>query len=218
MYYSKIIGLMATSAMIMLCSNTAEARPISYPGGWTILETKDGDSTTLATTYTVTKDYALGYKGEYFEDEQWQMHTATFDYIISKINMEGSQANFYLKNGLGFAHSDFEKFDDKNELAAYTGFSADWEDRRFMVKYENRATYAGDIDKSFMQKTMFGVAPYIGDYGDLHTWIMLDVMHMPDMEDKVSFTPYLRFFKDTNMFEVGVSDSGNLMLNSVIRF
>jgi hypothetical protein len=207
-----ICGVSSVSA------SSAMARPISYPGGWTILQTKDGESFSLGTTYTVTKDYALGYKGEYFEDEQWQMHTATFDYILKKINMPASQANFYLKNGIGFAHSDYHHFDNKNELAAYTGLSADWEDRRYMVKYENKATYAGDIDKSFMQKTMFGVAPYIGDYGDLHTWIMLDLMHMPDMEDKYVATPYLRFFKDTNMLEVGVSNQGDLMLNSVIRF
>lgn len=213
-----VLSCTVFSAKGLIGADIASARPISYPGGWTILQTKDGDSASLGATYTVTKDYSLGYKAEYFDDKEWALHTATLDYLLLKKNLPGSQANLYLKNGVGIAHSDYERYDNKNELAGYTGLAADWEDRRYMIKYENRAYYAGDIAKQFRQNVMAGIAPYIGGYGDLHTWLMMDFAHTPGMENNYTITPNVMFFKGDTLFEVGVSNHMDLMLNTVFRF
>jgi hypothetical protein len=205
-------------ACITAFSDHAFARPISYPEGWSILQTHDGDSTSLGATYTVTKDYALGYRGEYFHDKKWQLHTATFDYLALKKNMPSSQANLYVRSGIGFAHSDHEHFDNKNEPAGYIGLSADWEDRRYLIKYENRAYYAGDIDKSYKQTVRAGITPYIGEYGDVHTWILLDATHTPGAKNNYTITPTLMFFISDLLLEVGYSNHNDLMLNTVFRF
>jgi hypothetical protein len=80
------------------------------------------------------------------------------------------------------------------------------------------ATYAGDINKSFEQSVMLGIAPYIGDYGDLHTWLMLHVEHKPAEQDNFTVTPMVRFFKGTNLVEVGISENGEAALNFIHRF
>ena len=63
-----------------------------------------------------------------------------------------------------------------------------------------------------------GVAPYIGDYGDTHTWLMLQVDHNPSQDDDITFTPLIRVFKGEYLAEAGVSDQGDVLFNWVIRY
>ncbi len=138
--------------------------------------------------------------------------------LLKRWNKPDSQANLYLKSGVGAAYSDHGAFDHETEPAFYTGLAADWEDRRFFTSYENRFTEAGDIDDFFMQSARVGVAPYIGEYGDIHTWLMLQVDHQPEAEDKVTVTPLVRFFKGVHLVEAGMNNNGELLFNYVIRY
>jgi hypothetical protein len=208
--------------IIMLCamaaSFSANARPVSYPGGWTLMETHMNDATSLNVHYTANKDNSVGYLAEYKKDKDWLFNGVSWNRILIRENMPGSQFNFYLKSAAGVAYSNYGAFEDKTEPEAHSGIAADWENRRYFTMYENKATYAGDIDKSFEQSVMLGVAPYIGDYGDLHTWAMLHIEHRPKEDDKFTVTPMLRFFKGTNLVEVGVSENSELTFNYIHRF
>ena len=95
--------------------------------------------------------------------------------LIKRWNKPDSQANFYLKSGLGNAYSDKGRFDSKNGIAGFAGISTDWEDQRYFIQYANRYTYAAEIDKFYTQSLHFGITPYIGDYGDIHTWLMMKI-------------------------------------------
>ena len=75
-----------------------------------------------------------------------------------------------------------------------------------------------DIDRFFLQSARLGIAPYIGDYGDLHTWLMVELWHIPDNDDQFTLTPLVRFFKDVHLVEVGISTDGDLLFNWIIRF
>lgn len=209
-----VILFIATIAI----SGNASARPVSYPGGWTIMQMNDTNSNNLHLHYSPTAKYSIGYKGEYHRAGEWQFHGLQLNYLAKRINKKGSQANFYLKSTAGLAYSYFEAFDNDTELAGSIGVATDWETRRYFTSYENRLTYAGDIEKSFEQKARVGIAPYIGNYGDLHTWLMFEVDHNPKREDELVYTPMVRFFKDVYMFEVGVSSNEDVMFNIIIRF
>ena len=104
------------------------------------------------------------------------------------------------------------------DSAVFTGLAADWEDRRYFVSYENRYTEAGDVDDFYMQSARIGVAPYIGEYGDLHTWLMLQVEHRPEADEAVTVTPIVRLFKDVHLVEAGMNNQGSLLFNYVIRY
>lgn len=205
-------------AMLLGISSPALARPVSYPGGWTVMQMNDSDMHSLHVHYSPTADYSVGYKAEYWRKDDSQFHGLQVNYLVKRWNELASQANIYLKSGAGVAYSDYESFDGKAEPAAFTGIAMDWEDRRFFTMYENRATYAGDIDKSFMQKARVGIAPYIGDYGDLHTWLMVEVSHDPSRDDETVVTPLVRFFKGPYLTELGVSHTGDALFNFVARF
>ena len=63
-----------------------------------------------------------------------------------------------------------------------------------------------------------GWTPYKGDYGDLHTWLMFQVDHMPEADNNLTVTPLVRFFKNVHLLEVGVNNRGKLLFNYVFRY
>lgn len=213
-FFLMIICLTATIA----AGGKAWARPVSYPGGWTVMQMNDGDMSGLHLHYSPSINYSVGYKGEYWHDGDWQFHGAQLNILAKRWNMPQSQANFYIKNAVGIAHSDKAQFDNQVNIAGFSGVAVDWENRRFFTSYENRANFTGGIDDSYMQKIRLGVAPYIGDYGDLHTWAMVEVRHSPESKDPVTVTPLVRFFKGDYLAEIGVSSEKKALFNLVKRF
>ena len=217
--YSSAFAITALTIILMLVSSSAFARPVSYPDGWTVMQKNNPDVNSLHVHYSPTAKYSVGYKAEYWREEEWQGHYVKLNYLGKRWNMPKSQANFYVKSGLGVAYSDFDQFDSQTEPAAFTGIALDWEDRRYFTAYENRVTYAGDIAEEFRQSAKVGIAPYIGDYGDLHTWLMFHVEHTPKEEgDEITYMPMVRFFKDVYLVELGITDDGEGMANFIVRF
>lgn len=196
-----------------LGATTAQARPVSYPGGTTAMFMNDGDVNSMHLHYSPTARYSLGYKGEYWRKGEYSIHALQMNNLLKRWNNPDSQANLYLKSGIGVAVDDNE-----TQEAAFTGIAADWEDRRYFVSYENRYTHAGDIDDFYTQTARIGIAPYIGEYGDVHTWAMLQVDHKPEGDDPVTVTPLVRVFKDTHLLEAGISNQGDVLFNWVMRF
>jgi len=206
-------------AIFLVISTPTFARPVSYPGGWTAMQMNDGTSNSVHIHYSPTAKYSIGYKGEYFRENNWQLQAAQLNYLAKRWNRPQSQANVYIKSAIGAAVSNKGNFNNHWQEAGFTGFAADWETRRFYTSYENRLVYAGDIDKFFSQKARIGVAPYIGDYGDIHSWIMVELNHNPESRgDKTTVTPLLRMFKDVYLFEAGYSSDHKILFNAVVRF
>lgn len=203
---------------LIIWPNISEARPVSYPGGTTLMFMNSGDVNSLHLHYSPSAKYSIGYKAEYWRDGEYTIQALQLNNLLKRWNNRGSQANFYLKSGVGIGHSDKGSFDNETDFAGYTGIAADWEDRRYFISYENRYTEAGDIDNFYMHSARVGITPYIGDYGDLHTWLMLEAEHQPEAKDKYKIMPMVRFFKDVHLAEFGFSNQGDVMLNYIIRF
>ncbi|MDG1286825.1 MAG: hypothetical protein P8P30_04590 [Rickettsiales bacterium] len=213
-----LLRMTLLSLLFIAHFNAAYARPVSYPGGVTVMQMNNGDRNSLHLHYSPTAKYSIGYKAEYWRDTQWQFHGAQLNYLVKRWNAPQEQANFYIKSGAGIAYSDFDSFDSKIQAAGFTGLALDWETRRYFAAYENRGTYAGDIDSFFTQKARLGIAPYIGNYGDLHTWLMLELEHQPEAAHHYTVTPLIRLFKGETMIEAGMSNQGEVTLNGILRF
>ncbi len=189
------------------------ARPVSYPDGWTYMQMNDADAHSLHVHYSPTAKYSVGYKGEYWRKDDWQFHGLQLNYLAKRWNQKASQANIYVKTAAGLSIDS----DGNTAPAAYTGIAADWESRRFFTSYANRITTSGE-ESFFMQKARVGIAPYIGDYGDLHTWLMFQVDHQPEQQNHFRYTPMVRLFKGPTLAEFGISTDGDVLANLVIRF
>jgi hypothetical protein len=200
--------------LLLLSSATAtEARPVSYPGGWTMMLMNDKDTNSSHIHYSPSAKYSVGWKHEYMRDSKANADYIQLNNLLKRWNKPYEQANFYLKSGAGFAYDDGEF-----EPAAFTGIALDWETRRYFTSYENHLLYAGDIEKHIKHKARVGIAPYIGDYGDLHTWLMLQTDYDAGAEDSFSVTPLVRFFKDTSLVEAGYNFDEGIMVNFIQRF
>ena len=82
----------------------------------------------------------------------------------------------------------------------------------------NIKMFSLNIDDFFQQSARVGWAPYEGDYGDLHTWLMVQVDHIPEADDTITVTPLIRLFKNVHLFEAGINNQGDFKLNYILRY
>ena len=188
---------------------------VSYPGGWTVMQNNNGDFSSLHVHLSPTARDSFGLYTERNWGEDVQFTGLQYNRLLKRWNGPGSQANTYLKLGAGQA----DPFGDAGpELAGFAEFAADWETRRWFTSYSGRAIDWGD-DASVRHAARVGVAPYIGDYGDLHTWLMLQVENHPDADEAITTTPLVRFFYDVQLVEIGYTiETEEILFNWIVRF
>lgn len=196
-------------------SGPAGARPISYPGGWTVMQTNTGDFSSVHAHFSPTFQDSIGLYSERNWGEDWHFTGIQYNRLVKRWNETGSQSNLYLKGGLGQA----DPFGpDSAEAAGFIGVAADWETRRWFTSYEVRA-YTLGFDRTVRQAARVGVAPYIGDFGDLHTWLMLEMEALPESEAPTTLTPLIRFFYGVQLIELGYTpETEEYLLNWIVRF
>lgn len=199
--------------LISLVGASAQARPISYPGGWTVMLMNDKDINSTHIHYTLNPKNSVGWRHEYLRDDSIHVDTVQHNFLLKRWNAPASQANIYIKSGVGMAYGG-----DETAPAAYTGLAIDWEDRRYFTSYENRFFTASDLESFVTHKARLGIAPYIGGYGDLHTWLMVEAEHEPGADDDFSLTPLVRFFKGAHLIEAGYNTDNAVLLNYIKRF
>ena len=207
-----------TILFTFFCFNITKARPVSYPGGLTLMLMNSGMKNSLHTHYSSTAKTSLGYKIEYWRGDEFTLNMIQMNNLIKRWNKPESQANFYLKSAIGAALSDKADFESKKNFAGFIGISTDWENQRYFLQYANRYTKAFEIKDFYTQFIHLGIAPYIGEYGDIHTWFMIKIDHTPEFERNIVITPHLRFFKNVHLVEVGADTKGKIMFNYVFRY
>lgn len=195
--------------LFFLFSAPALARPVSYADGWMAMTMNDPWSNTATVLYSPTASFALGPFVMHDRGGDGELYGMQFNYLARRWNNPDSQGNFYLLSGLGATHED---------VGGYAGIEADWEDRRYYVSYENRFGFIPDVDEAFTQKARIGIAPYVGGYGSMHTWLMLQADHRPEDEDNWTVTPLVRVFKGAYLAEAGVSDDGEFLFNLTVTY
>ena len=69
----------------------------------------------------------------------------------------------------------------------------------------------------FEQTLKVGIAPYLGAYGDFHTWLMVETKKNDMDDDRITY-PVLRFFKGGALMEVGYHKKTDWNLHLMYRF
>ncbi|MEZ0260101.1 MAG: hypothetical protein ACAH80_03785 [Alphaproteobacteria bacterium] len=196
--------------LMMTAATPADARPVSYKGGWMAMTMNDGFANSAALLYSPTATTAIGPFVDYYRDTDETLGGLQFNWLAHRWNNPDSQGNLYLLSGAGARDGG---------AGGYLGMEADWEDRRYYVSYENRYTDAGeDVKEEFQQKARVGIAPYVAEAGQLHTWLMLQVDHTPEDDDNWRATPLVRLFKGPYLGEGGISNRGEVLFNFTATF
>jgi hypothetical protein len=187
---------------------------VSYAGGWTLMLHNDSKMNAAHLHYSPTAKYSIGWRHEYIRGAEAHMDAAQVNWLIKRWNNPASQANIYLKSGVGVAYDG-----DDTRGAGFTGLAADWEDRRFFVMYENRFMSAGDIDRSASHMARVGIAPYVAEFGALHTWLMLQADYDAGDDTQFTLTPLVRLFKGPALTEAGYNlQDETILFNVMWRF
>ena len=139
-----------------------EARPISYSGGYTLMMESNNMQDSAYYHYSPSYKYSVGI--QQIKDKYFNSHYSylRLTYLLNRRNTKNSQRNLYLQSGLS-----------SNGLDHYFyGTHGDWETRSLYAGFGYKKTVMQTLDY-IEQYLQVGVAPYIGEYGDLHTWLML---------------------------------------------
>ena len=193
----------------------ALANPVSFKDGWGIMPSYGKDWSDLMVNYSITNRYALGVSQFYRQGEK---STATFgigqvNYLLSRWNELDSQANIYASTGAGGRHDSVR--DDS--FAGYGSLEADYETRRIytLLAAETLQSRRSDFNRL---RWRGGFSPYKAPFEALQTWLLVQVDYMPEMHDKTTVTPLVRFFYNNYALELGVSLDGKPFLGAMAHF
>ena len=199
------MGMLIVSILSIL-SFELHARPISYSGGSTIMAFSDNMKNSLYYHYSPSYKYSVGIediKDKYFKDKYSYLR---FTYLLNRKNTQTSQRNLYFQSGV--SSKGYDEF--------FYGMHGDWETRRLFVGFGIKETEKNmqDFSEQFYQ---VGGAPYLGNYDDLHTWIMLKTKEN-SLDNKWSTYPVLKFFKGNSLVEFGYNNKTEWDIHLMYRF
>lgn len=199
--------------LMLLTNHTAQAKPIPYKNGWMVMQENNIKENLLHVVYGFSSNYSAGLSSEWFKDKQYWLHSTQLNYLAYRNNAPHAQSNVFVMSGVGAALRH-----DTAQPAGWLGILADYETRRVFFSYDNNLTTAHGIETTFSQKAKAGIAPYIGSYDDLHTWLMVQVEHSPNTHHEIVVTPLIRLFKNNILGEIGYSSRGTFLLNWNVTF
>lgn len=131
---------------------------------------------------------------------------ARFTYLLNRKNTANSQRNIYFLSGVS----------SKGIHDHFYGLQGDWETRRLFVGfgYKQLVQKTKDYRQQYYQ---IGIAPYLGEYGDLHTWLMIKTKEN-SLNNEWSTYPVLKFFKGNMLVEFGYNSKTKWDAHLMYRF
>lgn len=203
--------LYAIVGIVLLVSSIVQSRPVSYAGGWTVMTMNDVQKRSIHGHYSPTSRVSVGYLFQYWPDDHLWLNAIQINRVLMRVNTIHSQANVYVKGAVGVVAPSIN-------VGGFGGLSMDWETRRYFVSYHNRWVTLSKAVGWFQHAARLGMAPYKGNYGDIHTWFMMQVDYISQGDRHITFTPLVRLFKGTHLLEMGMSLQGNVTLNYIFRY
>ena len=183
-----------------------EARPISYSGGSTMMFMSDKIKESIYYHYSPTYKYSVGIESvkDKFLDKDYLYLRLT--YLLNRKNTKNSQRNLYFQSAIS----------PNNLNDNFYGIHGDWETRRLFsgFGYKKVINNIKDFSEQYYQ---LGIAPYIGEYGDFHTWIMIKSKKNSLKSDWKTY-PVLKFFKGDFLAEIGYDADLDWDIHMMYRF
>lgn len=173
----------------------------------------DADMNSLHIMYSLSPKWSVTARADYMDDSDTATAGIEATTLLKRWNMPNAQANIYVGAGIGGARSP-----NDTAPALFGDILADYETRRVFISYEANGVAAGSVTNQLWHRGRVGIAPYVGAYDDLHTWLMLQTDLRSNMDNEVTVTPMVRLFKTDWMVEGGISTRGDTMINAIVQF
>ena len=189
--------------IFLLVSNT-EARPISYSGGHTLMHFNDNMKESIYYHYSPSFKYSIGVEklnNKIFDRSETNLR---FTYLVNRKNTKNSQRNFYFQSAVSTKNSNF-----------IYGVHGDWETRRYFIGFDYKEIK--NIIDYTDKHILLGLAPYLGEYGDFHTWLMVKSKKNFINNKQVTY-PVVKFFKGDLLLELGYDKKTDWDIHLMYRF
>jgi hypothetical protein len=205
----------AAFGFLCLFVNVATAHPVAYKGATGVMTWNQPYMSDDWLTYSFRPDAAVAARRMRFDmpEGRMQFYAPQIDYLVKRWNEKDSQANIYVYGAYGTMN-----FQDRTHGAGLGGVEVDAESRKYfvMAKYEKMW---GDLGPDFYHgEARLGIAPYEAEYNEIASWFMVQYQWHPMLLKKNAFTPLIRLFYRSVLFETGVSTDGDWMLNFMFHF
>jgi hypothetical protein len=198
------MGIIVKIFFLFLLTLDTEARPISYSGGHTVMHFNDNMKESIYYHYSPSFKYSVGV--EKFDDKIFDRSDTNlrFTYLVNRKNTKNSQRNFYFQSAVS----------TKNKNYIY-GVHGDWETRRYFIGFDYKEVK--NIIDYKNKHIQLGFAPYLGTYGDLHTWLMLKTKKNSLRKKQITY-PVIKFFKGNVLLELGYDKKTDWDIHLMYRF
>ena len=198
------MGIYIKIFFILLLVLNTEARPISYSGGHTLMHFNDNMKESIYYHYSPSFKYSIGVEelnNKIFDRSETNLR---FTYLVNRKNTKNSQRNFYFQSAVSTKNSNF-----------IYGVHGDWETRRYFIGFDYKEVK--NIIDYTDKHIQLGLAPYLGEYGDLHTWLMLKTKKNSLNNKQITY-PVIKFFKGNVMLELGYDNKTDWDIHLMYRF
>ena len=137
-------------------STPAFARPVSYAGGWTLIETSNRASSAALLHYTPAYNYSVGARYEWMRGTDIRMQVIQPTYLAKRWFGKDYQANLYLTGGIGRAERTRGQ-SSITETASFAGVMADVLGGHLMRETQATCTlgsWSKSIDENISRKPL----------------------------------------------------------------
>jgi hypothetical protein len=197
-------------------SESAQAHPVFFADGYGLTINSAHESVDVYSAYTLSHRMALGARYIGYrtvgQTPQDNLVMAQSSFLLKRWNAPASQANIYLT--LSGGNRIFtEGPEDRTLKVGMMELQADWEDRRYYTMAESRVIGTDTQKSIYESKARLGFAPYLAEYKELNTWIILEASERWNDNKAPSVTPFLRLFYNNFLTEIGYSLDGKMKFN-----
>lgn len=213
--------------LVLLAAHSAQARPVTYEGGWMLMNENRPDQTEAMVAYTLDTRVAVGLHYEEYRPlgaPAREFIMPSISYLIRRFNENAVQANVYASAGGGLERLPHDAARGADDLrgAGWAACEGDIESRTLYVsaRYTQARLFRPHPLPS--ARLRVGLTPYLTGFEGLQTWVLLQgqwhgwYAHS-STGDEFDLTPMLRFSYQNVLFELGASFRGAWQFNWVVE-
>ena len=205
---------MRTCLIFCGLATAASAHPVAYDGARQWMTGVSGDAFNFEFYQSYTARTAWGLHAMAFDRSENDGFAALqHNWLLKRWNLTNAQANIYAGLGAGVA----KREGTSAEPAGVGFFRADYETRRVYTAFETKAMTSEAFNRGIVGVEA-GFAPYLAEFDELNTWLILQAKHTTGMEDEFNLIPKLRFFKNNIFVELGTTHRGKPVASLMIHF
>lgn len=209
------MGILKLSLLLgILWSTQVMAHPVSFQGSTSLMSYNTEDENTVDLFYSVRSYLAVGVT--YQREDKTYFTVPRVNYLAQRWNNVDSQGNIYLSAGYGQ-----ERSYDQSLGVGFAAVDVDWESRHYYTAAAYNRYFRGDKEDISrpdfeMMKVRAGVAPYLGEFNEINTWLILQSEKRNDTAWEL--TQFVRLFYKNMLVELGAGFNGSYAFNYMMHF